>query len=405
VALATLAGIPFASDKRPFPWTRETVALLALWIWFTFTTITALYPDTAWPLWVRTSKILLMTFVALPFFQDRTRLRLLLFVVALSLGFYGLKGGIFAILTGGEYLVWGAPGDTFVSSNNALGLALNMSLPLFLLLSQEEPRAWLRLMLRALFGLSILAVLFTYSRGAVIGLMAVLTLLVLTSRRRLLLIPPAIAAGAVVTAYAPERWIARIQTIQTFSDDASALGRLLAWGLGITLANERPLVGGGFSVFAQPEIWLRYVPELPSPRFLGVDAHSIYFNLLGEHGYVGLTLFLALVTSALLTLTRLGRLVRGFPELAWIASYARMLRLSIVAYLVTGAFLSVAYSDLFYTILAATILLKVLADQHSHACQPNHRLSKPISPPTLATVAIVSRPSLRLGPVARPEKP
>src|SRR5262245_9416926 len=48
IAMATLAGIPFARDRQPLPRTRETYIFLALWALFTLTTLTALAPDEAW---------------------------------------------------------------------------------------------------------------------------------------------------------------------------------------------------------------------------------------------------------------------------------------------------------------------------------------------------------------------
>ena len=128
----------FARDRRPFLWTKSTVLLLSLWGWFALTTSVALYPDAAWQQFIRVSKVLLMALLVIPFFQDRGRLRILLLVTAGSIGFFGLKGGIWAFATGGQYHVLGPGEDTSVSTNNAIGLALNMCLPLFFHLAREE---------------------------------------------------------------------------------------------------------------------------------------------------------------------------------------------------------------------------------------------------------------------------
>jgi len=144
VAMATLGGLVFSGDRKPFVWTRETILLLALWAWFCVTTLTALYPEAATAQPVTVSKVLLMAFLVIPFFQDRRRLRVLLLVVAGSIGYFGLKGGIWVLLTGGENRVLGVGTDTGISTNNALALALNMCLPIFFYLAKEEPRRWLR---------------------------------------------------------------------------------------------------------------------------------------------------------------------------------------------------------------------------------------------------------------------
>src|SRR4029077_15071580 len=96
VAIPTILGVFLSPDKerRPIPFTTPTQFLVGLWIIFTFTTITAWYPDQAWNLWLKVSKILLFVFFSLMYFQSRERLRYLFLTVALSYGFYGLKGGL-----------------------------------------------------------------------------------------------------------------------------------------------------------------------------------------------------------------------------------------------------------------------------------------------------------------------
>src|SRR5215470_2193775 len=155
-ALATLTGLLFTTDRKPMPWTREIYLLLALWVMFLITTLHALHPQMAWDYFTEVSKILLITFVTLLLFQDERKLRALLYVIALSIGFYGLKGGIWAIATGGGNQVLGPPGS-FISGNTEIGLALNMVLPILLFLSRDEPRRWLRHLLRTTFAFSIVA--------------------------------------------------------------------------------------------------------------------------------------------------------------------------------------------------------------------------------------------------------
>lgn len=358
VAIATLAGMLFGRDGKPFPWTRETVLLVAFWVWITVTTTVALYPVEAWDGWARSSKIFLMALLVLPYFQDRRRLRLLLLVVAASIGYYGLKGGIWVLATGGEHRVLGAPGGSFISTNNAIALALNMTLPLFLYLAKEERRPWLRLTLYATFFASILSVLFTYSRGGVLGLLAVLALLFLNRTTALAAMPAILVLVAVTTWFAPDKWTERMTTIRHYQQDGSANARLVAWELAARLAADHPLTGGGFWSIPQPATWAQYMPEFVDS---GYDAHSIYFGLLGEHGFVGLGIYALFIVSVLATLRQLRRVSKEREDLRWIGSYAVMLRASLVAYLVTGAFVSFAYFDLAYLLAMIVVALKVLA--------------------------------------------
>jgi putative inorganic carbon (HCO3(-)) transporter len=367
VAMATLAGLVLNKDRKPFIWCRESILMIAIWAWFLVTTVFSFYPEDAWWQLERVSKVMLMTLITIPLLQERARMRWMLLVMAGSLGFYGVKAGIFVILSGGNYMVMGAPGNTFVSSNNAIALALNMCLPLFWYLRKDEERLWARHLLLAAFWLSAIAVPFTYSRGGVLGLGCVLTILAARSRRRYIAFPLLYGAAILLFAMAPEKWVARMDTIQDYESDQSAISRLDAWQMGIRIANDRPLFGGGFWAFNRTETYAKYAPYL-GPR--STDAHSIYFNLLGEHGYVGLGLFLLLVCCTYASLLSLYRMGRRHKEITWVSDYAYMLFASITAYLVTGTFLSVAYFDLAWHLLALVVVLKELARRELAALAP-----------------------------------
>ena len=137
------------------------------------------------------------------------------------------------------------------------------------------------------------------------------------------------------------------------------MGRLNSWTFAFNLARARPLVGGGFETF-QPELFAIYAPE-PSQS---ADAHSIYFEVLGEHGFVGLALFLALGISLWRSCGRTIRRARDDPDLEELEHLARMVQVSLIAYAVSGAFLGLAYFDLFYNLIAIIVIAQVLVVSH-----------------------------------------
>jgi probable O-glycosylation ligase (exosortase A-associated) len=370
IGVASLAGLPFARDQRPLPRTRETYMLLALWAWFTLTTFFAISPDDAWTHWIKVSKILLFTIIALRLFQDRSRLRYLLLVLTLSIGFYGIKGGIWALLNGGAGRVE-APPSSYIGGNTGLGLGLNMAMPFFFFLAREESNRWLKRVLWIALVLSIPATVFTYSRGAAIGLAVVLSLLAIKANHKIFVAVGIAAAVVFILQFAPDQWFHRIDTIRTYEEDNSAMGRLRAWGVAYRLALERPIVGGGFWGVANDQIWKKYLPEedwLRSGEH-GHDAHSIWFNALGDQGFPGFFLFSGLILSCILTLRRLRRGRGDWSPPPWIVSYSHMLEASLVAYAVTGSFLSATYMDVFYLEVGFVILLSVLADREAQAAR------------------------------------
>src|SRR6185437_7612685 len=98
---ATLVGMFFARDRKPILWTRETVLMVVLFVYFSFTTLLAWAPDHAWPELEKVGKIFLMTILMTTLIYGKDRIMAILYTIALSIGFYGLKGAIFVVTTGG----------------------------------------------------------------------------------------------------------------------------------------------------------------------------------------------------------------------------------------------------------------------------------------------------------------
>src|SRR5688572_1870993 len=107
VAIATVAGLIITKEKYPLPSVREIYLLVLFSLLIVLSTLFAFYPDDAWEQFDKVWKILLMTFVTIILFQDRKKLQALIWVIAFSIGFYGLKGGIFAVKSGGAQMVLG----------------------------------------------------------------------------------------------------------------------------------------------------------------------------------------------------------------------------------------------------------------------------------------------------------
>ena len=388
VALATLVGLLFTRERKPLPRTIEVYLLVALWVLFTISTVFATSPVEAWDQFDKVSKILLVTFVTMLLFQDAHKLKMLLYVIALSIGFYGFKGGIWALGTGGANQVLGPP-DSFIAGNTEIGLAINMVLPILLLLSRFETKRWMKLGLRAAFFFGIFGSLFTYSRGALLSLGVILTLIFVKSRARFILIPLAIVVAIFGKSMVPEQWLNRMGTIQTYEQDRSANMRLNSWWVSYQLALDNPIIGAGFRPFT-PAVYLRYSPDEKWNDWQ--DAHSIYFQVLAEHGFTGIVLYLSLISATLISLRRVRRRARGNPAYEFHYATAQMLEISILSFLVAGAFLSMSYFDLFFHLVAITVILKVLVLQEAPV---------PVVAPPVPAVPVMARPTGR-GPVTSP---
>lgn len=357
IAITTLMAILFSRESKKIPMTREVVVLLLFIAWMGVTTLTALSPDLAQTQYSKVIKIQLMTFVTIMLMTDRRRIELLVWIIALSLGFYGIKGGIFTITSGGGYHVLGPP-HTFIGGNNEMGLALIMTIPLMRYLHLQASKVWVKWGLTAAMGLTIVAILGTQSRGALLGLAVMGTMLIWKTRRRFALF---VVMGAVLFAglsFMPGSWHERMQSIENYQQDQSALGRINAWKFAFNLAKARPLLGGGNQAFTS-DLFARYAPDPANVH----DSHSIYFEVLAEHGFVGLALFMLLGWFAWRSCSLVAKQARSNPNGRWVADLANMLQVSMVGFATSGAFLGLAYFDLYYHLIALVVLIKVQYQQ------------------------------------------
>ncbi len=363
VAIPTLAGYFCFSFEFRRLLARETFIILLLWIWFTITTLhntqqpefVHFAPDT-WRRWQLVSKILLMTVATIGIVNTWSRFRMLILVICGCLGILVAKAVPFMILTAGSFRLYGPPGS-MLADNNDLGLALNMTMPIFFFMGRTDANPRIRRVMKFLCIATIPAILFTYSRGALLGLAAVLLFMFMCMRRRLVLIPILLLAGVFAVFLTPENWQHRMDFRREGAlIDDSALSRFNAWTYCWRLAQDYPLMGGGFEAFT-PRLFNRYAPNPLDVH----GPHSVYFGVLAEHGFIGLMLYLTLVGSTFLTLRKYIKFAR-FSGDEQLGSYGNMLRVSLVGFLVSGAFLGRAYFDYYFTIVACAIILKQLAN-------------------------------------------
>jgi putative inorganic carbon (hco3(-)) transporter len=370
---ATLLGVFFARDRRPIPWERELLLTALLMVCFLFTTFFAWAPSYAWAQLEKVGKIVLMTFVTTMFIYGKFRIRYLMLVVVGSLGYYGFKGGVWSIIHGGAEQVVG-PEGSFIDGNTFLSLALNMVIPVMIALARDEERPWLRRFLYLLAVLSAISSLFSYSRGGWLGLAVVVLLLLLQLKggTRILVLSALVVVALTAHSLLPERVFTRAGTLENIEEDCSANQRLMSWTVHWNVAKTYPLTGAGFQFEnAEDGRWLTFGDPKYAACFGSVSssaAHSIYFQILGQHGFVTFFIYMLLLIAVQLKLNRLRREAKRRPESAWIGTYALGLQIGLLSYMVSGAFLSSAYFDLAWLYFAVTVILsRELASQTAQA--------------------------------------
>lgn len=348
-AICTLVGLMLTRERRS-PFVAAPVVWLTVFLaWITLSWALGLDPSGDYPQWDKVFKIFLMIIVGLALLQSKQHVLALAWVAAGSLALLGAKGGIFTLATGGSYRVWGPPGS-FIADNNEFALSLVMTIPLLRFLQLQLRRGWRRHLMTATMMLCASAALGSQSRGALLALGAMALVLWWRGRSRVLGgVVIAVAAMSLI-AFMPDSWSDRMNTIGDYQDDRSALGRISAWWNAFGIAKDH-VAGVGFNA-ARPELFQRYSPY---PDFVHA-AHSIYFQVMGNHGFIGLGLFLGVFGSTYLAARRLRREARGIPEARWCDDLASMAQVSLIGYAVGGAFLSLAYFDLPYNVMMMVVI-------------------------------------------------
>ena len=342
----TLVGLVLTSDHRASPFKGPATIWFTLYVvWFTISWRFGMDPVGDTEQYSKVIKMCLFVFVALSLLNTKKQIMAMTWVVTMSLAILGAKGGLFTVLTGGSHKVLGPPGS-LLDDNNHFATALAMTVPLVRYLQMQVANRWLRRLLGAMMVLCAAASLGSYSRGALLAVSAMVLVLWWRGKNRMTG-GVLIALGVVgVVALMPDAWKERMNSIKTHDQDASAQGRINAWIMAWNAAQHH-LVGLGFITY-KPEYFAMYSPN-PDAVFA---AHSIYFQVLGSHGFIGLFLFLGMLYSIWSTGGWLRKHAADIPQARWAYDLGSLCQVSLVAYVVGGTFLSLAQFDLPYNLLA-----------------------------------------------------
>ena len=362
--IGSITAVFVSRKKLIFFWVPAMGWLLFFNLWMLITSIFSLQAEDSWLQFEKVAKIQLMTFITLWIMHDREKIHLFVWIIVFSIGYYGIKGGIFTLISGGGAHVLG-PTGSFISGNTEIGLALVMILPLVWYLYLNTLQLWIRFGLIASMFLIPIAILGTQSRGALVAIAAIGLFLWIKSRKKLILFGVMVFFIPFLFMLMPQTWHDRMNSMKNHEEDASAIGRIQAWTFAYDLAVERPLVGGGFEAF-NPVNYEHYSPNLVGQGTgLYHDVHSIYFEVLGEHGFVGLGVFLTLGFIYWRTASKIMRLTKTSIQNKWAYDFAGMTQVSLVGYAVGGAFLGLAYFDLIYHLFAMLILVLRIVETQS----------------------------------------
>ena len=341
-------------------------------IWTIITTLNTIgNPEIAWEYWERFFKVTMLYYCAIFLLAKKLHIDFFIWMLIASVGFFALGESLKFIISLGKHHIRGL-NDHILGDNNSLALAIDMCIPLVIYIIGQTKAKVLRWALAVLVFLMILCVIGTYSRGGLLGLIVFGIYYFKSSERKIItLFTICSIALLILNNFATEQWTDRMDTISDAYQDTSFMGRVSAWKLSTLIAIDNPITGGGIKSLEYFPVWLEYTDQIdrldiiktPQPDYNRAHAaHSIYFQALGDQGFIGLLLMVSILLTAYLKASKLERQAKEIT-CDWIISLSKMLRISIVVYSIVGAALSMVYFDLIFAVYAMVRVLELKVNE------------------------------------------
>jgi len=366
-ALITLARLVTQKDPEyGKPTLDSTTILFILFIAHGFLSALFAYPGLArnWELFTNMLKTIMFCLLMPLLIKSRFRIHAMVLMIAMGVGFHGLLDGLKFIASAGGHQ---ARGITKFGDNNHYAMVMVMVLPLMFYVYQYSASKLVRLIVLASTAVVSLSIIATNSRGGLVSLAVMALWIVATSRKKVMGLITMAALALLMVQLAPDSWFSRMDTIQSANEDMSFMGRVTAWKRASAIALESPVLGGGFHAGQAPSIFeqfrykdgllgMFYTPNVGYPA----ATHSIYFEVLGDLGFLGLFLFLACLANGFITASKIKSIAKQQGQTSfWASDLANCITASMVAYAVGGAALSAAYFELPYVLLMLLAVVKL----------------------------------------------
>ena len=408
VAAVTVLVLFLNREKKRFYLDATVIAMVLIAVIATASELYALVPtDDGWNLYQKLLKEFALAILITGIMWTRNRLHMTVAVLCISLGFTSVVEGLEYVVSGGGHKILGTGA---IGDNNSIALAVLLIIPPLYYLARWSEVKLVRLTMMAVALISVITVVGTFSRGGFVGLIVLALFLIGSAKNK---IPAILVAGviaALVVFAAPPEWFSRIDTISDTTGgavgDGSFIGRVIAWKISTLIALNNPLLGGGFHAVQRFPVWMHFreamavLDFIPTPEadpLVPHAAHSIYFEMLGDLGFSGLVLFLTVLFASLYNCIWIVLRTRARSELFWAGDLARMLLVSLVIYMISGAALSMAYFEGFWILVAIisrlrrTVKLELVAAVRPHAAA-QESVARGVRQPALAASRLMHAP-------------
>ncbi len=337
-------------------WVPFMLLLFALWVTFT-TFVIALFPSVAVIKWDWAIKTLLVSLLAVLVMKEKRDIEIIMWTLFFCLSFYVISVGAKTLFGGGGYglkLVAGGNNSGW-SESSMLALVVLVTLPLCHHLQKQYslfPKLFKTSILwHGMALLSIFAMVGTTARSGFITLLAYIIYRNFTLTRILFLLPILTLLGGLILGFMPPEWVERMATLQNVEQDSSAMGRIVVWLWTFGFVSDH-WAGGGFVSYLANGGFLGEYHESFLNYLKPKAFHNSFIEVLGEHGYLGLFLFLMVIFGSY----RLNQhIMNQEPKDSFYHSQAYCLNGMIMMFCCSSLFIGIAFQPLIYFFVALSV--------------------------------------------------
>jgi len=369
---AAFGGWLVLDRKEGARFTMRQGLMLVLLAYCWWTTGNADFPAEAATKWDWVWKALLFA-IFLPFtLTTRARIEALALMLVLAMATIVIGTGMKTVLGGGGYenLKFFVNDNSGVYESSTLSTVAIGLIPLIWWFTRHgtvfRPHWLVTGFAIALTFACLMVPIGTEARTGLLCIAALGVLLLRYTKQRLLFIAAAGALALIALPFLPQSYYDRMATLAAPGGDESASTRVAVWEWTLGYVAEKPF-GGGFDAYRSN----RFAYVMPVKQVAGntttveyrevVDEgrafHSSIFELLGEQGWPGLMIWLALHGLGLWQMERIYRRWKGASaeQEAWIAPFAAALQIGALVYLVGALFQGIGYQPVMLMLVGLQI--------------------------------------------------
>lgn len=240
---------------------------------------------------------------------------------------------------------------------NTMATTLLLSIPFSITLMARGNPVWMRLIGLLSIGLAMVTIVDTGSRSGAMGIVFVISMLIFRKRRNLVWLPVLVCLSPVIWSVIPQQYKARYQTVDHLKTDESYQNRLRSWQGGIAMFESNPITGigpGNYATANGEKFW-------PGEgRKVWLDAHSLYFKLIGELGLLGLITFAGCLVSTFRLSLRLRKQLKDANVLRFTKELPGLLMIMLCQLLFAGYAAHDLYRSMWFITGAIAVSIQLL---------------------------------------------